>query len=375
MKTTWLQSVYAAPAPYTSVSLDVSRTDSDADHQIDLRWRAVREGLESEGAAPDVLASLEERLTAPTGYGGQLSRILVADADGSVVLDELHPFAGRRDHGHQGPVPHLMPAMRARHDETPYVLVKADHAGADIVVVEGAGLTPEQLVSEGGHDVLHKVPSGGWSQRRYQSRVEDSWERNAEQVARDLDRVVARHAPEVVFVLGEAYSRSAIRYGATGRTAERLVELEHGSRAEGASEEALYDEVSRRLREHRRGAARRRLAELAERVGRDEAVASGFAAVVSALREGSVEAVLLHDDPTSTWRLHAGEQPLQLGRSEQDVRALGAEQIGEERADEVILRAVVALDAELVLVDDERGELRDGISALLRFDIRPPTPG
>jgi len=144
-----------------------------------------------------------------------------------------------------------MPAARARWLETPYLLVTADHKGADIVVVEGTGLDPQLLVSEGDHDVLHKVPGGGWSHRRHQSRAEDSWERNAEQVAHDLDKVVARHRPEVVLLTGEAYSKAAVRDAATGRVAERLVELEHGARQPGASEDAVHAEVAEALARHR----------------------------------------------------------------------------------------------------------------------------
>jgi hypothetical protein len=54
---------------------------------------------------------------------------------------------------------------------------------------------------------------------------------------------------------------------------------------------------------------------------------------------------------------------------------MGAERIEEDRADEVMLRALIAMDGGLVLVDDPAEDLKDGVGALLRFDSRPETPG
>jgi hypothetical protein len=290
------------------------------------------------------------------------------------LLDELLPAAGD-GLATVGQLPNLMPWVRGREQQVPYVLVRADHAGADIVCVDRSGHDVEELTSTGGHDELHKVPGGGWSQRRYQSRVEDSWERNAAQVAADLDSVVVRHAPAMVFVVGEDHSRSAIRSHASGRVAERLVDLDHGSRSAADSDQQMDRDIAEALDRYREDLVRGRLEAFEEALGRDRAVANGFAAVVDALRAGAVETVLLADDPTSTWTLFFGRDPVAIGRTPEEVSAFGESDIHEDRADEVILRAVASLDAEIVLLDDRPDELKDGIGALLRFDTRPEIPG
>lgn len=374
IKLTALQPVYTGQLPYTSVHVDVSRASARGEHDVEVRWRDLAAELDTQGVEAHVRDMLAERVLAPTGIGGELGRtIVVAGAD--VVLDELLERPPRRDDAAVGRVPHLMPLLRARSDRTPYLLVKVDHAGADVVFVESTTGAVDSHTSEGGHDVLHKVAGGGWSQRRYQSRVQDSWERNATAVARDIDTAVAEHAPPVVFLTGEASARSLVREHASGRVTSRLVDLQHGSRAEGISEESLYDEIDVALAHHRANANGVTTDAFAARLGADEAVANGFDAVVDALRRGAVETLLLLDQPESTLRLLAGPDALQLGRTDQELAALGVQDTFEERADEIIVRALVAQGADLVLVDEPRDDLRDGIGALLRFDSRPARPG
>jgi len=80
------------------------------------------------------------------------------------------------------------------------------------------------------------------------------------------------------------------------------------------------------------------------------------------------------DDPSSTERLWAGDQPLQIGRTEQEVAALGSTSATSDRADAVLLRALVAQRGDIELVEGT-DVLDGGVGALLRFDVRPPVPG
>ena len=110
-----------------------------------------------------------------------------------------------------------------------------------------------------------------------------------------------------------------------------------------------------------------------QEAGRGGAAVGGLAAVVDVLREGAVEVLLLIDDPSSTDRLWAGEQPLLLGTTEQEVVALGAAGVVQDRADAVLLRAAIGQAAAVKLVAGT--ELPHGVGALLRFDVRPTPPG
>ncbi|MFP5346127.1 MAG: Vms1/Ankzf1 family peptidyl-tRNA hydrolase [Actinomycetes bacterium] len=373
MDLTWLQPVVSGRGPFTSVHIDVSRETADAAHEIELRWQAVRRSLEEQGAPSEVLDSLEQTVLQSTGRAGDQGRSVVVGADG-VLLDRVVPRRPVRDSGHYGAIPHLMPLVRGLDGATTYVLVETDRAGAEITVVDPMAAEQEHEEVEGGHDVLHKVPGGGWSHRRFQSRVQDSWDRNAEAVAAQVDRAVDEHRPSVVLVTGDPYACSALSE-ALGTEARGLVEqVEGGGRAEGTDDEAFaqrVEEVLTRRRQERMGDV---LARYTQAVGQDSQVAVGFHSVVEATRGAAVDTLLLHDEPSSDLRLFAGEDPMQIGTTRQDVEALGAQQVIEDRADAVLIRALAGESASITLVDP--GDvLKDGIGALLRFDVRPPVPG
>jgi release factor family 2 len=372
MRLTDLQSVVRARGGFASVCLDVSRATEDADQRLRLRWKAVVRQLRSDGAPDSLIDRIAERVLEPTGHGGELSRFVIATED-DVLLDTVLPRAvTQADDGHFGPLPHLLPLVRVWATMSPYVLVKVDHTGADIVSVDASGLDAEVWRSEGGHDVIHKVPGGGWSHRRYQSRVEDSWERNVEQVVKNLDTIVASHVGGPVFLVGEPYARSVVQATATGRLAERLIDLGHGSRAAGSSDKNVEQLIGDHLAAARRATKERRLARLSEQSARpDGAAAMSLDDVLSALREAAVEALILVDRPEASESsdvLWTGPQPLAIGRSEQDVKGLGVDEVYADRLGEVLLRALIETDGDLELLDEPSESVPDGVGGLLRFD-------
>jgi hypothetical protein len=369
----WLQPVTSTSGPLATAHLDVTRAQATADREVELRWDAVQAQLREDGAPEEVVEAVRERALAPTGAGGELGRSIVASSEG-VLVDRVVPQRPVHDSGSYGVVPHLLPLVRALAMVTPYVLVQVDHRGADVAVVDALGGATEEHEVEGGHDVLHRFGGGGWAHRRFQMRVLDSWERNAEAVVADLEGVVAQHGPELVLLAGDPQSRSFVHRHASGRVADRLVDLETGGRAEGVSGQALVEAVEAVTTRHRQTVMGEVVARFEQERGRGGVAADGLAAVVDALRLGSVETLLLQDDPSSTARLWAGPDPLQLGTTADDVRALGTQDVVEDRADAVVLRALVAQAGQVELVAGA-DVLRGGVGALLRFDVRPDRPG
>ena len=362
-----------ATGPFASVALDASRMDRAGGDDVVQRWRAQADRLLDQGAPQPLVEAMGERATAPTGLGGELTRVVVAAGD-FVVLDVVLPGRPARDEALFGPVPQLMPVVRALSGAMPYAVVRVDRAGADIEVVGFTG-SEEQEEVEGGHDVLHKVGGGGWSQRRYQSRVEDSWEHNAATVAKELESVVRRHRPGVVLVGGDEHAVEALTRHLDGDALPVVVTVDGISRAAGAHEDAQSAAVSEALEERRRAARSAILDEYSEEVSRQQRAVEGLDSVVSALRRGQVERLLLNDDPTSTLELWAGEQPLQLGLTEQDSRDAGAVSPQQSRADAVVAWALVGSSAEATLVDPEELELTEGIAAVLRWSDEATSHG
>lgn len=372
MELTWLQPLVSAPGPLASVHVDVTRAEATAEHQVELRWSALRHQLEDAGAPDAAVSAVAERVLASTGLGGEHGRSVFAGEDG-VLLDRVVPVRPTRDAASWGTVPHLMPLVRGLSSVEPYVLVEVDHAGAHVTVADGLGHGTGDHAVEGGHDVLHKVPGGGLSQRRYQARVEDSWERNAEAVARDVDSVVGQHHPRVVVLAGDPRARGEVRAHASERLAPLLVDVEGGGRADGLDEDVFHRRVEEVLQTVRQSAMGDVVARYSEAHGRGGLAAAGLEAVVGALRTGAVEVLLLHDDSSSTDRLWAGTEPLQLGVTADDVTGLGAQDLVEDRADAVLLRALVAQGGSVELVEGV-DVLTGGVGAVLRYDIRPTAP-
>jgi hypothetical protein len=355
-----------ATAQFASVAVDATRVDRAGGDDAVRHWEQEARHLRDLGAHEDDVAALGDAVTAPTGVGGEHTRVAVATG-GRVVLDLVLPGRPVRDESLHGPVPHLMPVARALAGAVPHAVVRLDRAGADIELVGPKGEVEAEQEVEGGHDVLHKVPGGGWSHRRYQERVEDSTARNVGQVARHLDGLVRRQRPEVVLVMGDEQAVAELRAQAGAELSDRLVVLDSGGRAAGTSPDAEQEAVDAALEAHRQQRRAAVLDEFAEQRNRQQRAVESLEDVVDALRRGQVDRLLLQDDPTSTLRLWVGEEPLQVGVTEQDARDAGAGSPVEVRADAALLWALLGSDGDITLVEAEEVELIDGIGALLRW--------
>jgi hypothetical protein len=348
--------------------VDVSRTTQDATHEVETRISNLTRDLLDGGADRATVDAVAARLREPTGQGGEVCRVLVAH-DGRLVADVTMTGTVVDRHG-VGPVARLGELARLTADGVSYVLAVVDHTGADITVADTFGVVEQDLLSEGDHDVLHKVRGGGWSQRRYQSRVEDSIERNADTVARDLDALVREVDPDVVLLAGEPKSTSRIREHVAGHVSERLEVLEHGSRAEGASDELVDEEIAGAVRRCRA----RRTDEVLDRLGAaGSPSAVGVGDVVEALRRGEVETLVLLDGALDDREGYVGDDPLLLGTHAEDLRGLGVEEPVAERLEDALVRAAIGQDADLLPLHAPVATLPDGVGAVLRFSSRPDT--
>lgn len=396
----WLAPAFEAEGPFASVTLDVSRTDASGEHEVELRWRELRRRLEEQGAPEDVLDVLAERAVAPSGRtdtGDGSGRVVVAGA-GGVVLDLVLPTAPPQDEALWGAVPHVLPAVRAAAGATRYLLVATDRAGADLTVAVGSGVTTalpeggdavvgssvaavEASESSGADDnILHKVPVGGTGEYTRERRVEDSWQRDAAAVAKDVDDLVSRYKPHVVVLTGDENAVALVRERLGGAASAIAEVVQGGGRAEGIRSEDFAQTLGEVLAKVQEQRLREVMDSYAQARGKDADAADGLDAVVQMLQRGQVQDVLLRDDPSSTWTLWVGPDPMQLAGSREDLLEMGVQEPVEVRADAALVRAAVAGSAGLVLVpgtrQDETDELElgDGVGAILRWSDQG-TPG
>lgn len=376
MKLDSLKPLLDHAGPLTTVCLDVTRAEEAGDRELRSRWNGVRRRLEQAGAPAATVEALADVVLRPTHVPGPHGRFVVAAGD-RVIYDRV--LAGPPVHEeafHDG-VPALMPAVQAEEEAVRYLLVEVDRSGADL---SWSGIdVPEPTAEdhvEGGHDVLHKNRgTGGWSHRRMQSRVEDSWERNAEAVAGELDRAVTDHRPELVMITGDVRAVAMIRDAVGRATGELLVEVPGGARADGVKEDVFAENVHQVLEAYR---ARRREKEadrLREALGRGSGAVTALADVVDVLRRGQVAELFLVEDsvgrptPLDARQLWTGAGPLEIALRRSELAALGVPEATarQMRADIAVLRAATAQDAGITFAVEGTVDLVDGIGALLRW--------
>ncbi len=150
----------------------------------------------------------------------------------------------------------------------------------------------------------------------------------------------------------------------------RIVELDTGGRAAGTSNAAEQKAIEDAVFEHRTAERQQLLDRLGGALAREQEAVQGLDDTIGVLRRGQVDELVLHDDPSSTKHLVGGHRPVTLGRTAADARAAGAVDARQERADAVLLGALVAADGGITLLHPLDMELNDGIGALLRWSDR-----
>ena len=369
MRVPLLQQLSKRQGPFVTVSVDVSRAGEHAVRDLELRWQEHRRHLSRVGVPDTQLDAIGDLVLTPTGLAGPVGRLVVADPDG-IALDLVLPASPVQDEVGSGPAPHLLPVFRALRDKFPYLLAEVDRSGAEVTVVNSLGLTQDHHEVAGSHDELHKVGGGQMSSRRIQARAEDSWARNAAEVAHELDRLIAEHHPAMVLLDGDAVTVTDLIGAGSGRLSELAVRLNSGGRAAGVSTAARDAEIDGVLANHQRGVQADLLERFGAAEGRQQAAVQSLEDAVDAARRAQVEELFLHDDPASTRTLWVGDQPFELGVSADDVRSLGVSDPTRVRADTALVWAVVSADSGVTLLDPDQRDLADGVGALLRWSDR-----
>jgi len=347
--------LYAGSGPMATVLLDVSRDSEDGQHLVELRWRAARERLEEQGAPSDVIDAVEPLFLEPTHVPGTVSRLVIAAGE-EVRFDDVVSESVEPGVVSYGDLPDLTTWIELQDGAVPLLLVLADREGADLEVHRA--FAEEAVEHQEVHgETLHinKVAVGDWAHLRYQHHTEEVWRRNAKQVAEQVEHHVSQGLG-VVVIAGDVHARKNIHDALGGRASDSVIEIGAGSRADGASREALDDAVREAVRgvvaERRLGLLR----EFEQRRGRDEAVAVGTDAVCDALVRGQVDTLLLHPETARQGTLDPAEHD-----------GLALPTVQPQRRD-LALIAAAALTSAGVVTAGQTLLPEDGVAALLRWD-------
>lgn len=284
-----LRSFVDGPGPYLTMAVPTPSQHGDAEHRFAIRWKNAISEIDdgADGWPPEDLTLLEalgEQL--PHGAGAS---VVVLHRLGGPTLVEFIDEPVRETTVNGGPLPRLAPLIEARQRAIPHVVVETDRAGADLTAFDGGSVLATDIV-EGDRTHIHRGHPGGWSQRRFQQRAENTWEDNARLVA-DAAADLARSVDaELIVVVGEVRARSLLVDELDGaHDVPDVVGLESGS------PDAVADDVVRLLADR----AARRITELVDQLRSalpEERATTDTEATLSALAEGRVETLLVHDD-------------------------------------------------------------------------------
>jgi hypothetical protein len=368
MDVSFLEPVFSATGPYATVCADVTHTTENADTEVELRVRAIAEGLTEQGAPEVVVEAVRSRLL-EANAGGDVAtlrgRALVVAADGSVVLDQPLIDAPRREVAEWTPQPDVLPVLRQLPGRVPHIVVLTDRVGADITYVGMPGQEGEEQQVEGDSFQIRKFQGGGWAHHRYQHNAENKWVHNADEVASHIASMVRRLQPRFVLVAGDVRARQILTDRASDLWSDLVVSMDEGGRAAGAEREPVDRRAAELVAEHEAHEEARAVEQI-EAAGAHALAVTGTAAVVEALRKGQVETLVLADQPEDGATLLVGNSPLELGVDQHDMDALGTHGTVVP-ADRALLAATVASSAGVVVVP--RAAMPDGapVAAVLRY--------
>lgn len=373
MQIDWLTSLVPPGDDVVTVTFDATRDTEHGYQAVMTRWRDLRRTLEGRGISARTLDHVEEQVRIPTHVAGKHGRAIVAGPDG-VTIDRVLSEPPPDDTGVVGM--DVSSLARVADGTVTYLLAEIDRTGADLTLQRRSALEYEagdRQSVDGDQDVINKVRRAGMAQRRLQARAEDSWERNAETVAHELDRIVTERRPELLLLTGDIRAVALVRERLGAEAAALVDVLDGGSRSAGVNEQAFERKLHEALEVFR---ARRReevLDRFRQEEGREGTATQSLADVVTALSRGQVAELIVRADATgrnSVLRLRslwAGQNPLQIAPTPAVLADLGVAEPHEVRADLAIGRAAAEQGAGVTIVDEASIDLADGVGAILRW--------
>ncbi|MFN3215571.1 MAG: Vms1/Ankzf1 family peptidyl-tRNA hydrolase [Acidimicrobiales bacterium] len=361
-----LRALVHGPGPFASVYLPAPSTTIDAPERLEVQWHNARRALEQAGAPSELLETLNAPATADHGAGEIRCLVATPDGDGSwkLAVDTWMDGELASPIARYGPVPHLVPLLDERRRRVAHVTVLIDRVGADITSA-GAELAAEADIEVEGEtqDIARSAP-GGWSQRRFQQRAENTWEDNARGVADEVAHLARAIDARFVAVAGDVRATAFLVEHLPDDVAAEVITID-GSRHDHAG---VSDEVDHIAADH---AARRSVAilhDLADHVGTERGT-TDVASVLQALRRHQVETLVVATgaaaDHTERTAYVSGSDRSQVALGRDELVDAGDDAVPADLDDAAIAAALVT-GADVVVVPATT-RLVDGLGAMLRF--------
>jgi hypothetical protein len=362
-----LAELLAARGPVATIYLTTEAGVENASHLSEARWKNLRRDLARAGADETVLTTVDPIIGDAHRSGECLALVVASDG---VRHREHLPQPPTRDLARWGELPSIVPLLEWRQTSVPHVVVLTDRRGADIVAVGGSdGLRdrkpPRRDRADGSDGPITKVGAGGWSQRRFQQRAENTWAENAGEVADHTRRLAEQVDARVIVAAGDVRAVSMLEDALPEELQDKVVVVEGGRARDGSTSE-IASEVVRQLDTVAARDTVELLRKFREEQGRGDRMTDGVDATVAALTRSQVEVLLVHDDPDDDRQAWFGAEASRLATSPEQARALGIEHPDRARLPDVLVRAALGTGAGVRVVPAAGGP-RDGVGAILRW--------
>ncbi|QGG96159.1 baeRF2 domain-containing protein [Actinomarinicola tropica] len=356
----------AATGPFVSLTLPIEADAADAEDRMGIRWSNARRQLAEDGAPEDLLDRIEPIVTGAARQHAAAIH-LVAPSDGPVLVHLGHDD-DVTEQARTGPVPALLPLMRARDEDVAHLVVVVDREGADIWVRDSRGDTTGQdpdAEVDGDTEHIHRGQPGGWSQRRFQQRAENTWEKNAAGVAAEVDQVARRAGARLVVATGDVRALGFLEEHLSEETKGILTVVDTGGRSDDDAVERASAEADRLVAD----LAARRTVDALERFGAatgEDLAVEGASDTLRTLSEGRVAVLLVHDHGAEERTAFASVDGSVAATERSVIEDLGLEVV-EGRLVDVAVRTALATGAEVVVVPAHGARVpREGIGGVLR---------
>ena len=368
--------LYRKQGPWCAAYVNAGAGGVEGSEAAEVRPGDVRAVLAAQGATSADLEAMEVAVAPAYGLPAPISRYVLV-REGTEELNELLPGAlVAPGHVAVDLVPDLLPLLRHRPEDFPYLVVEASREDAEIRLAYVGRPGPAAVEGVAGTtDDISKLPGGeGWGQNKQQRRSEETWRRNADDVAAQIDRIVDSSGARLIVLAGDVRARGLV-YDQLAEAHKPLVSMiDSEPRPEDPHRQAFEDRVQERIALQWAAEQEQILDRLALQQGQaNPESATGIGDVVTALQQAQVDVLILNDSALADRQLLAlGAEPWVATAEEQ---ALGAEVLGQVPASAALLRAASLTDGTLLLVPD--GVLPDGgdVAALLRWPTGPEVPG
>ena len=375
MDTSQIAALFDQEGPFVSLYLDAESSVEDAAPRLELRWKNARRDLEEAGADEATLAAIDDVIDGGQAHRGGDGLAVIAAGD-RVVFRRHLPVKPSADVARVAPLPVLGPLLSLDQVLVPHVVVLADRTGADLFSMDEQAVLGIEQVQGAEKDEVQKASPGGWSQRRYQQRAENTWESNMEEVAQATAEMAEAISARVVIVAGDVRAVQFLQEHLPKSVAAITEVLDHGQRNADGSIGDVEDDVRRVVKTAAANETVTLLQKFKEEAGQGDRAADGHARTIEALQRAQVETLLVHDagdDDRSAWY---GPQAVHIATEPQSLRDMGVDDPQEGRLVDLLIRAAAGTGAAVRLIPSARSGPSEGIGAILRHTgTAPETPG